>query len=47
MSGIFDASAGGEAAQPPKRVGSRRPRALLPTLGVVVVLVVLTTAACM
>ncbi len=44
MSGIFDASAGGQpAAQPPKRTGSRRPRALLPTLGVVVVLVVLAS----
>ncbi|MGH3507427.1 MAG: UPF0182 family protein [Nocardioidaceae bacterium] len=42
MSGIFDASAG-QSAEPPKRTASRRPRALLPTLGVVVVLVVLVS----
>ena len=42
MSGIFDSDAGGgRAATPPRRVPSRRPKALLPTLGVVVALVLL------
>ena len=39
MSGIFDDA--GQAANPPRRTPSRRPRALLPTLGIVVLLVVL------
>ncbi|CAA9372607.1 MAG: INTEGRAL MEMBRANE PROTEIN (Rhomboid family) [uncultured Nocardioidaceae bacterium] len=41
MSGIFDSNAGRPAAAPPpRRTPSRRPRALLPTLGVVVALVI-------
>jgi uncharacterized membrane protein (UPF0182 family) len=39
VSGIFDDA--GQAANPPRRTPSRRPRALLPTLGIVVLLVVL------
>jgi len=40
VSGIFDSDAGRPQA-PPRRMPSRRPRALLPTLGVVVALVIL------
>jgi uncharacterized membrane protein (UPF0182 family) len=39
VSGIFDDA--GQAASPPRRTPSRRPRALLPTLAIVVLLVVL------
>lgn len=42
MSGIFDDD-GGQSAASVRRMPSRRPRALLPTLGIVVVLVVLFT----
>jgi uncharacterized membrane protein (UPF0182 family) len=43
VSGIFDASAGQSAEPPRQRVASRRPRALLPTLAVVVLLVLLAS----
>jgi len=43
VSDIFEAGEGATAAPRPRRVASRRPRALLPTLAIVVVLVVLAS----
>ncbi len=43
MSGIFDDDEEGRPAPPVRRTPSRRPRALLPTLGIVIALVVLFT----
>src|SRR4051794_36640278 len=43
MSDVFGADEGAAPAAKPRRVASRRPRALLPTLAIVVVLVVLAS----